>query len=77
MTKIFHIEINSGVITYDSAKVTRSNIDANKYHAVNAKQYFLSKGKAKPAPVIVRGWPFSKMFLISGDEENGQAVAWA
>lgn len=77
MATMYYIEINDGVITFDHAKVTRAPIEANKYHSINAKQYFAQREKAKPAPVVVRGWPFEKMYLISGTEENGQAVAWA
>ena len=73
MGTIYHIDITAGVISFDHAKATRV---ANEYHAPNAKQYFASRGKAKPAPVIVRGWPFRKIYITHGDEENGQAVAW-
>lgn len=38
---------------------------------------FDKRGKQKPAPVTVRGWPFGKIYLTHGTEENGQAVAWA
>lgn len=74
MTTMYHIVINGGIITFVHAAVPKA---ANAYHAPNAKQYFERRGKTKPQSVAVRGWPFAKMFLISGDEENGQAVAWA
>ena len=74
MTTMYHIEIDSGVITFDHHAAPKV---ANEYHAPNAKQYFEKRGKTKPQPVVVRGWPFEKMYLISGDEENGKAVAWA
>ena len=68
MTTMYHIEIDGGIITFDHAAVPK---------VANAKQYFEMRGKDKPQSVVVRGWPFEKMYLISGDEENGQAVAWA
>ena len=74
MATIYHIDITGGAIRFGCAKAPRI---ANDYHAPNAKQYFEKRGKTKPQPVVVRGWPFEKMYLISGDEENGQAVAWA
>ena len=75
MTIMYSIQIDAGVISFDSEKVTSSSIEANKHHAINAKQYFL--GKDKPKPISVRGWPFSKMYLIRGTDSSGQAVAWA
>lgn len=77
MTTIYHISIDNGAISYDCATVTKADIEANKYHAINAKQYFAAHGKDKPNAVAVRGWPFGKMYLTHGTEENGQAVAWA
>ncbi len=74
MTTIYHIDITAGVITFDHAPAPRV---ANEYHAPNAKQYFASRGKEKPEPVAVRGWPFTKIYMTHGTEENGQAVAWA
>ena len=74
MTIIYHIDITNGVIEFDHAVAPRV---ANDHHAPNAKQYFESRGKIKPAPIAVRGWPFAKFYLESGTEENGQAVAWA
>ncbi len=73
MATIYHIDITNGVITFDHAPAPRV---ANEYHAPNAKQYFESKGKSKPDPIRVRGWPFDCMYLTHGTEENGQAVAW-
>ena len=73
MTTMYHIEIDGGIITFDNAAVPKV---ANACHAPNAKQYFEMLGKDKPQSVVVRGWPFRKMYLISGDKENGQAVAW-
>lgn len=73
MTTIFHISIDNGVISFDHATAPRV---ANEYHAPNAKQYFERRGQQKPAPISVRGWPFDKMYLTQGDQENGQAVAW-
>ena len=67
MAKIYHIETTNGVITWDRD-------DAGK--EANPKQYFVARGKAKPEPITVRGWPFDKMFLTHGTEENGQFVAW-
>lgn len=74
MATIYHISIDNGVISYDYAAAPRV---ANEYHAPNAKQYFETRGKTKPEPVAVRGWPFDKMYLTHGTEENGMAVAWA
>ena len=74
MATIYHIDIINGVISFDYAAAPRV---ANEYHAPNAKQYFLARGKEKPVPIAVRGYPFSKFYLTSGTEENGQAVAWA
>lgn len=74
MTTIYHIEIDGGKISYDHAPAPKV---ANEHHAPNAKQHFEKRGLPKPEPVAVRGWPFEKMYLISGDAENGQAVAWA
>ena len=73
MTTIYHIEIDAGIIKFDHASAPKV---ADEYHAPNAKQYFAARGKTKPQPVAVRGWPFATMYLISGTEENGQAVAW-
>ena len=67
MSKTYHIETTNGVLTWDRD-------DASKF--ANPKQYFSEQGKDKPAPVVVRGWPFAKMFLTHGTEENGQFVAW-
>lgn len=74
MATIYHIEITAGVISFDHATAPKVR---NEYHAPNAKQYFDMRGKAKPEPIVVRGWPFKKMYLEQGNEENGQAVAWA
>jgi hypothetical protein len=74
MATIYHIEITNGVITFDHAAAPRV---ANEYHAPNAKQYFAKRGKEKPAPIAVRGWPFDKIYMTHGTEENGLAVAWA
>jgi hypothetical protein len=74
MATIYHIDITDGVINFDHATAPKV---ANEYHAPNAEQYFAARGKAKPAPVVVRGWPFAKLYITHGDEENGQAVAWA
>lgn len=74
MATIYHISIDGGVISFDHAQAPRV---ANEYHAPNAKQFFEARGKQKPAPVAVRGWPFKKMYITHGSEENGQAVAWA
>ena len=74
MTTIYHIDITGGVISFDSATAPKV---ANEYHAPNAKQYFAARGKQKPDPVTVRGWPFAKMYLTHGTGENGAAVAWA
>jgi len=71
---IYHIDITDGVIKFDHATAPRV---ANDYHAPNAKQYFAARGKAKPEPITVRGWPFAKVYMTQGTEENGQAVAWA
>jgi len=79
MATIYHIDISNGVISYDYATAPRSGAaprDADKYHAPNAKQYFMARGLAKPTPIVVRGWPFAKMYMTHGNEENGQAVAW-
>ena len=74
MTTMYHIEIDGGIITFDHAAAPKV---ANASHAPNAKQYFEKRGKTKPALVAVRGWPFDKMYLTHGTEENGRAVAWA
>ena len=74
MTTIYHIDITNGVITFDYDKAPRI---ADEYHAPNAKQYFAKRGKAKPDAIVVRGWPFKKIYLTHGNEENGLAVAWA
>lgn len=73
MATIYHIDITEGVINYDYATAPRI---ANDYHAPNAKQYFAARGKQKPEPIVVKGWPFKKMYLTHGTAENGQAVAW-
>jgi len=73
MTTIYHIDITNGVISFDYATAPRL---ANEYHAPNAKQYFAKRGKAKPNAITVRGWPFKKIYITHGTEENGQAVAW-
>jgi hypothetical protein len=65
MKTMYNIKINNGVLTY-----TYEN-------APNAKQYFNGLGMDKPAPIKVRGWPFKKMYISQGTEENGLAVAWA
>lgn len=74
MSTIYRISIDNGVISYDHAPAPRV---ANECHAPNAKQYFERRGKAKPEAINVRGWPFAKMYLTHGSEENGLAVAWA
>ena len=74
MATIYHIDITNGVITFDHAKAPKA---ANEYHAPNAKQYFAYRGKQKPEAIAVRGWPFTKMYLTHGNEENGAAIAWA
>ena len=74
MATIYHIDITGGAIRFSQAKAPRI---ANAYHAPNAKQYFEMRGKVKPEPVGVRGWPFEKMYITHGNEEDGQAVAWA
>lgn len=74
MATIYHIDITDGVISYDSVPAPKL---ANDQHAPNAKQYFEGRGKQKPDAVTVRGWPFEKMYLTHGTEENGLAVAWA
>ena len=71
MTTIYYIDITDGVITFDRDNVTKTGM-----HAPNAKQHFEKRGQVKPQPVPVRGWPFAKMYLTHGTEENGQAVAW-
>lgn len=73
MATIYHIDIQNGVIAFDTATAPKI---AGEYHAPNAKQYFERRGKTKPAPVAVQGWPFAKMYLTHGTEENGSAVAW-
>ncbi len=73
MATIYHIDITNGAIKFDHAPAPRT---ANEYHAPNAKQYFERRGKVKPAPISVRGWPFDKMYITHGTEENGLAVAW-
>lgn len=74
MATIYHISIDNGVISFDHEAAPRV---ANEYHAQNAKQYFAKRGKAKPDAISVRGWPFKKIYMTYGTEENGQAVAWA
>lgn len=74
MATIYHIDITNGVINFDHATAPRVS---NEYHAPNAKQYFAARGKQKPEPVVVRGWPFASMYIERGTEENGSAVAWA
>jgi hypothetical protein len=75
MSTMYHIDITNGVFTITgSDKAPRASTE---YHAPNAKQYFARRGKAKPSPVKVRGWPFAKVYITHGTEENGLAVAWA
>lgn len=74
MATIYHIDIADGIITYDHAPAPKV---ANEFHAPNAKQYFAKRGKTKPSPISVRGWPFANMYLTHGSEENGAAIAWA
>ena len=74
MKTIYYLDITAGAINFDHATASRI---ANECHAPNAKQYFTARGKDKPKPITVRGWPFSKMYLTYGDAENGAAVAWA
>jgi len=73
MSTIYHISIKEGVLTFDYAVAPKV---ANQYHAPNAKQYFAKRGRAKPEPIRLRGWPFGMMYVTHGTEENGQAVAW-
>ena len=73
MATIYHISIDNGTISFDHTTAPKV---ANEYHAPNAKQYFASRGMTKPAPVSVRGWPFSTLYITHGDEENGRAMAW-
>lgn len=65
----YHIQITNGVISYDYTS-------SPEYSAKNAKQYFAARGQKKPAPVLCKGWPFAKMYITHGTEENGEAVAW-
>ena len=74
MKTIYYIDITEGVINFDHATAPRI---ANEYWSPNAKQYFTARGKDKPKPITVRGWPFGKMYLTHGNAENGAAVAWA
>ena len=74
MTTIYHIDLTDNLISFQHEKAPKV---ANQYHAPNARQYFAKRGRAKPEPVTVRGWPFKKIFLVNGTEENGHAVAWA
>jgi len=74
MNTIYHVSITAGIISYDHAPAPRA---ANEYHAPNAKQYFAKRGMPKPEPVAVRGWPFAKMYVTHGSQENGNAVAWS
>ena len=62
---MYHIETNSGVIEFDVNYIEKRSL----------KKYFADRGEKKPLPVKVRGWPFECMYLVSGDEENGQFVA--
>jgi len=71
---IYHIDITCGVISFDYATAPRVT---DEHHAPNAKQYFEKRGKAKPHPIAVRGWPFEKIYITHGSPENGIAVAWA
>lgn len=74
MATIYHINITDGVLGFDHAPAPRA---ATTYHAPNAKQYFAARGLPKPMPIMVRGWPFRRIYLTQGTEENGLAVAWA
>jgi hypothetical protein len=74
MTAMYRIDLTDGVLSFDHYPAPRV---ADTCGAPNAKQYFASRGKKKPAPVRVRGWPFKAFYLTQGDEENGLAVAWA
>ncbi len=75
MTTIYFIDIDNGV--FSVRDVTTAPRKANEYLAPNAKQYFEARGKKKPDPVKVKGWPFKSVYLERGTEENGLAVAWA
>jgi hypothetical protein len=70
---IYHIDITNGTMTYDYAPTPKTT---NEHHALNAKQYFEHRGKTKPKAITVKGWPFKKIYLTHGTDENGQAVAW-
>ena len=74
MKTIYHIDITNGVITYD---YTNANRIGNEYHSPNAKQYFAKRAHAKPIPINVKGWPFTKMYITHGTDENGLAIAWS
>jgi hypothetical protein len=73
MKTIYHIDITNGVITYN---YTDANRFSNEYHAPNAKQYF-AKRADKPVAINVKGWPFEKMYITHGTDENGLAIAWS
>ena len=62
---LYHIETTNGVLAFD-----RNNADKR-----SIKRYFADKGEKKPAPIRVKGWPFSNMYLTHGTEENGLFVA--
>jgi hypothetical protein len=62
---LYHIKTTNGVVTFD-----RNDSDDR-----SIKKYFLEKNEAKPAPIAVRGYPFSNMYLTHGTEENGLFVA--
>ena len=74
MTTIYHIDINGGLVTFHHARAPRV---ADEWDAQNAKQYFAKRRMTKPSAIVVRGWPFEKMYLTHGNETNGAAVAWA
>ena len=62
---IYHIEATNGALSFDRNDADRRSI----------KQMFADAGKVKPAPITVKGYPFARMYLTHGTEENGLMVA--
>lgn len=65
----YFIVFDCGILRYECC-------DGGSY-SPNADDYFAGLGRDKPAPLVVCGWPFQHVYLISGDMENGTAAAWA
>lgn len=66
--RVYKIDITNGVIRYVIDDIPRRKF-------VSIKKYFEIRGRRKPAPVSVSGYPFQCLYVTHGTRDNGLAIA--